>query len=214
VRGYITGSLTFDFRAREHAISWGPALSFGFDHGSSAYGGDKKFRYLKVRGYFEQGFRIFRRQNLIFRVGGYAGRDLPLWSENSVGGTDLRGYVYRQFAGDTQFNSQVEYHFPMFSISKLDVRGVLFQDTAAIYYRDLPNKDQTGQYYDLRSDGRSFLPAKYLREGFDQKKDVHTSAGAGLRFYLRSIAVPLVGVDLGYGISGKGPVRVVLIIGL
>jgi outer membrane protein insertion porin family len=214
VRANITTSLTFDFRAREHAIMWGNALSFGFDHGGSRWGGDRKFNYMKVRASYEQGFRFFRRHNLILRVGGYAGRDLPLWSENSVGGTDLRGYVYHQFAGDTQFNSQVEYHFPLFSISKLDVRGVVFQDAAAIWYRDLPPTDQSGTTYDVRPDGRSFLPTQYLREGFDRNRDVHTSAGGGLRFYLRSIAVPLVGVDGGYGISGHGPWRIVLIIGL
>ncbi len=213
-RGYFNASLTFDFRAREHAITWGPALSFGIDHGSPTWGGDPKFHYVKVRGSFDLGIRIMRRQNLILRLGGYAGRDLPLWSENSVGGTDLRGYLYHQFAGDTQFNSQVEYHFPLFSILKLDIRGVVFGDGAAIWYRNLPHTDLTGQYYDQRADGRNFLPAKYLVGGFDPHRDIHTSAGAGLRFYLRSIAVPLVGVDAGYGISGHGPVRIVLIIGL
>jgi outer membrane protein insertion porin family len=214
LRANISTSVTFDFRAREHAIMWGNALSFGFDHGGHTWGGDAKFHYVKVRASYEQGFRFFRRHNLIFRLGGYAGRDLPLWSENSVGGTDLRGYVYHQFAGDTQFNGQGEYHFPLFSISKLDVRGVAFYDAAAIWYRDLPPTDQSGTNYDMRPDGRNFLPTRYLQEGFRARRDIHTSAGAGLRFYLRSIAVPLVGVDFGYGIESRGPVRIVLIIGL
>ena len=50
------------------------------------------------------------------------------------------------------------------------------------------------------------------RRGFRAKRDVHTSVGAGLRFFLRSVAVPLVGVDAGYGLP-DGPVRIVLVIG-
>ena len=57
-----------------------------------------------------------------------------------------------------------------------------------------------------------FLPPQYLSEGFDRNRDIHTSVGAGLRFFLRSVAVPLVGVDVGYGLPG-GPPRVLIVIG-
>ena len=106
----------------------------------------------------------------------------------------------------------MEYHFPLFSIQKLDVRGVVFNDASAIYFRDLPPLDPTGQQYLDRADGRRFLPPAYLSEGFNRNRDVHTSAGAGLRFFLRSVAVPLVGIDVGYPIP-EGPPRVLIVVG-
>src|SRR5262249_47567350 len=60
VRANFEASVTFDFRAREHALMWGNALSFGFDDGGSRWGGEDKFHYAKVRASYEQGFRIFR----------------------------------------------------------------------------------------------------------------------------------------------------------
>jgi outer membrane protein assembly factor BamA len=210
VRGVASGELTFDFRAREHAVMYGPALSFGYDQGAPRWGGDDQFHYWKARGSFEYGLRFFRTHNLIFRAGGYVGRHLPFWAENSVGGANLRGYLHQEFAGDTQGNSQLEYHFPLLSIMKLDVRGLVFSDAAAIYYAKL-TPEENGEYLE-RIDGRHFLPSTYLVPGFDKHRDVHMGVGAGLRFFLRAIAVPLVGVDFGYGIDDKA-VRMVLVVG-
>jgi outer membrane protein assembly factor BamA len=212
VRSILEAELTFDFRAREHAIMWGNALSFSYDDGDPRWGGDPQFKYWKARITYEHGFRFLRRHNIIFRVGGYVGEDLPLWSENSAGGTGLRGFNHRQFAGDTQARSQVEYHFPLFSIMKLDVRGLLFNDATAIYYRELPDIDPVTNEYYPRWDGRQFLSPTYLQPGFNRDRDVHTSVGGGLRFFLRSVAVPLVGIDAGYGLP-KGPVRFLIIVG-
>lgn len=212
VRATAEAELTFDFRAREHAVMWGNALSFSADHGDPRWGGDEEFKYWKARVQYEHGFRLFRNHNFVVRAGGFAGHDLPFWAENSAGGAGLRGYYNRQYAGDSQLRTQVEYHFPLFSIAKLDVRGVVFNDASAIYFRDLPPLDDTGQAYLDRPDGRVFLPPQYLSEGFDRNRDIHTSVGAGLRFFLRSVAVPLVGVDVGYGLPG-GPPRVLIVIG-
>jgi len=93
------------------------------------------------------------------------------------------------------------------------VRGLAFSDTAAIWFRRLPQVSPDGLTYVTRSDGRQFLPPGFLREGFRANQDIHTSAGLGLRFYLRSVAVPLVGADGGNGIGTKD-VRVILILGV
>jgi outer membrane protein assembly factor BamA len=213
-RGAINGSVTFDFRARQHAVMYGNALGFSADLGKSTYGSDHKLNYWKASTTYEHGIRFFRRHNLIVRAGGTAGDNLPLWSENSAGGTNLRGYLYRQFQGDTHLRSTVEYHFPLFSVWKLDVRGLVFNDTAAIWYRKLPeaNLDQTA--YQPRSDGRQFLPPAYLRKGFIFDQDTHSSTGAGIRFYLRSVAIPLVGLDVGWGIGTSEPPRIILVMGV
>ncbi len=211
-RGDVTVNLTFDFRAREHAVMYGNALGFNLEYGSPRWGSQSTLRYWKASVSYEHGIRFFERHNLIIRIGGIAGADLPMWSENSAGGTNLRGYLYRQFQGDTHLRSQIEYHFPLFSIGSLDVRGLVFNDAAAIWFRKLPAQNAAGTAYLDRGDGRSFLPPQYLRQGFDPNRDIHTSVGAGLRFYLRSVAIPLVGVDFGNGL-GTRDIRMVLFVG-
>ena len=212
-RGNATVNLTFDFRARQHAIMYGNALGFTFEYAAPRWG--SQLSYWKASTSYEHGIRFFHQHNLILRAGGIAGENLPLWSENSAGGQNLRGYLYRQFQGDTHLRTQVEYHFPLFSIGGLDVRGLVFNDAAAIWFRKLPPQglDLNGtSTYLLRDDGRQFLPPEFLRQGFDPSKDIHTSAGLGLRFYLRSVAVPLVGVDVGNGLGTKD-IRVILVVG-
>jgi outer membrane protein assembly factor BamA len=212
-RGVGEASLTFDFRAREHAILYGNALSFNVQRGSPRFGSDEKFRYWKAGVEYEQGIRIFRVTNLVARASAVAGENLPFWTENWLGGTNLRGYLYRQFSGDTQVSAQVEYHFPLFWISQLQVRGLVFNDWAALYFRELPRTDPTGTFYEVRRDGRSYLPSTYLVPGFDPHRDIHGAAGVGIRFFLKSIAVPLVGADIGRGFQRGAPFRLVLVVG-
>ena len=186
---------------------------FNLDYAAPRWGSDSTLWYWKASANYEHGIRFFKRHNFIVRAGGTTGENLPFWSENSAGGTNLRGYLYRQFQGDTHLRSQVEYHFPLFSLWSLDVRGLGFFDAAAIWFRRLPEVDPAvPNAYVQRSDGRQFLPPLYLRQGFSAEHDIHTSAGLGLRFYLRSVAVPLVGVDVGNGI-GTRDVRVILVVG-
>jgi outer membrane protein insertion porin family len=212
-RGNATVNLTFDFRARQHAIMYGNALGFTFEYAGPRWGSDSNLWYWKASSNYEHGIRLWKQHNLIVRAGGITGDNLPLWSENSAGGTNLRGYLYRQFQGDTHLRSQVEYHFPLFSVGSLDVRGLGFFDAAAIWFRSLPELDPADpSKYVERGDGRQFLPPLYLRQGFSASQDIHTSAGLGLRFYLRSVAVPLVGVDVGNGL-GTRDVRVILVVG-
>jgi outer membrane protein assembly factor BamA len=209
-RGLATANVTFDFRAREHAIMYGNALSFNADWGHPRWGSDDKVDYWKATAGFEQGIRFFRRHNLVIRATGALGQDMPLWSENNAGAASLRGFLYRQFMGDTMLRTQTEYHFPMFSVMKLDFRGLVFHDAAAIWYRQLPASD--GMTYEDRPDGRRFLPPQFLLPGFDAQRDIHQSVGAGLRFYLRTVAAPLLGIDVGHGI-GTGTVRFLIVVG-
>jgi outer membrane protein insertion porin family len=212
-RGNATVNLTFDFRARQHAIMYGNSLGFTFEYAAPRWGSQSSIWYWKASTNYEHGIRFFKQHNLIVRAGGIAGENLPLWSENSAGGTNLRGYLYRQFQGDTHLRTQVEYHFPLFSLWSLDVRGLVFNDAAAIWFRQLPERDPVdNSLYVRRDDGRQFLPPEFLQQGFRASRDIHTSAGAGLRFYLRSVAIPLVGVDVGNGLGTKD-IRVILVLG-
>ncbi|MGD0838331.1 MAG: BamA/TamA family outer membrane protein, partial [Polyangia bacterium] len=216
-RGSARATVTFDFRAFERAVMYGNALGFGIDYAAPRWGSQTDLHYWKANVSYEHGIRFFHSHNLIVRVGGITGDNLPFWLENSAGGTNLRGYLYEQFRGDTHLRSQVEYHFPLFSVRELDVRGLVFNDAAAIWWRNLPAQlyDQSGAPYAYaqRSDGRQFLPPTFLQGGFDASRDIHASAGAGLRFYLRTVAMPLVGVDVGNALGTKD-VRMVLVLGV
>lgn len=212
-RGGIAGvgraAVAFDWRAREHAVMTGPALGGNLDIGSRAFKSD--FSFWRASVFWEQGIRFFRRHNFIYILGATVGKDLPLWWESTAGGGNLRGYLGQQFRGDTQLNLRGEYHFPLFSIGSLDFRALGFYDFAAVWYRNLPVDNVVNGYWVRPSDGRSFNP-NYISQGFDPKRDVHNDVGGGLRFFLRSVAVPLVGIDAGWGIESH-VWRFILIVG-
>lgn len=197
--GIGRAAVAFDWRAREHAVMRGPALGGSLDFGSPAFGGD--FHFWRASAFWEQGIRIFRRHNLIYAAGGTLGNNLPLWWDTVAGGANLRGYLAQQFRGDSQLNGRAEYHFPLVSIGSLDLRGLVFYDVAAIWFRHLPTATN-GAGFLVRPDGdlRTFNPA-YQVKGFDPKRDIHNDVGTGIRFFLKSVAIPLVGFDAGYGLE-------------
>ncbi len=204
--GYGRAMLSFDFRAREFSVMTGQALSGTFDYGARGFGGD--YTWWKAGAAWEQGIRFFRSHNLVYAGGAVIGHDLPFWNENTGGGTSLRGYLGQQFRGDTQLWGKAEYHFPLFSIGSLDFRGLTFYDAQALWYRETPQgmnvyDPVSNSTYRVRSttDQRSFLLP--FSSGFDWHENFHHDVGVGLRFFLRSVAVPLVGVDFGYGIQAE-----------
>lgn len=194
--------LKFDFRAREHAIVTGSALNLGLRLGKPYFGSDDNIDYWKAGVEYLHGLRFFRQFNWLNNIGVNLGDRLPLWSENWAGGSNLRGFQYMRFRGDTHAFFGSELHFPIFSVWQLDVRGLAFYDLHAVYWRRMDN---------TRMDGRRFL-FDYVETGFKAKRDLHNGIGGGLRFYLRSVAVPLVGVDYGYGIEDEAW-RMVLVVG-
>jgi outer membrane protein assembly factor BamA len=208
--GIGKASLSLDFRAREFAVMTGTALSFGFDLARPDFGGNLTF--WRAGAYMQHGVKFFKTHNLVVDSGVTFGKDLPFWMENTAGGPNLRGYLYQQFRGDSQISAGAEYHFPLFSISSLDFRALLFYDFYAIWWRELPAG--IGQYaFRNTPDQRAFLvDSMGLREGFDPRRDIHQAVGGGLRFFLRSVAVPLIGFDAGYGLESR-TWRFTLIIG-
>ena len=207
--GYGRANLSFDFRAREFAVMTGEALSLNFDYGSSAFGSD--FNFYRGGVGWEQGFKFFKSHNLVYTANATAGHNLLFWNENTAGGNNLRGYLGQQFRGDTQLGGKLEYHFPLFSISSLDFRALGFYDVQALWFRNPPDggppfMDPNGQGYGANyvqrntTDARTFptlQPTGFSRDS------IHNDVGVGLRFFLRSVAVPLVGVDFGYGIEAR-----------
>jgi outer membrane protein assembly factor BamA len=204
--GFGHAGLSFDFRAREFSVMTGQALSGGVDYGAPGFGSD--FTFWRAGVGWEQGIKFFHAHNLIYSFGGAISHNVPFWNENTAGGTNLRGYIGQQFRGDTQLGGKIEYHFPLFSISSLDFRALGFYDVQAVWFRDMPNgpmvtDPNSGAVYIQRdtSDRRTFPFAPVPQPTGFGTSAIHNDVGVGLRFFLRSVAVPLVGVDFGYGIE-------------
>ena len=183
----------------------GTALSGALDIAGPAFKSDLTF--WRAGASFEQGIRFFKSHNLIYTAGATVGNNLPFWTENTAGGPNLRGYLYQQFRGDTQLSGKVEYHFPLFSIGSADFRALGFYDGSAIWFRSLPDMlppTGSGRLARIACSirRRGPIPSR-SRSGFDAKRDVHTAVGGGLRFFLRSVAIPLMGFDAGYGLESK-----------
>jgi hypothetical protein len=197
--GIGRASLTFDFRAREFAVMRGTALAVALDYASPDFNSD--FTFWRAGASWEHGIRFFKSHNFIYSAGVTTGHNLPFWSENTAGGPNLRGYLSQQFRGDTQAGGKVEYHFPLFSVGSLDFRALGFYDLQAVWFRDLPDSCVVGAPCTRTdtADMRNF-PAQ-VDPGFSWTRNVHSDVGAGLRFFLRSVAVPLVGFDVGWGIT-------------
>jgi len=213
VVGIGKASASFDFRAREFAVMTGTALGGSFDLGSPNFKGDLTFWRAGVG--VEHGVRFFKSHNFVVSAGGTMGKNLPFWMENTAGGPNLRGYLFQQFRGDSQLAAHGEYHFPLFSISSLDFRALAFYDVQAVWWRSLPPAGTGATVTRDTPDQRNFFidPANGgYQQGFDLQRDVHQAVGGGLRFFLRSVAVPLVGFDAGYGLESK-TWRFTLIIG-
>jgi outer membrane protein insertion porin family len=201
--------VAFDWRSREQAIMMGPALGGSLDISNPAFGSD--FTFWRASAFWEQGFRVFRRHNLIYSGGATFAHNLPIWMDPTSGGPNLRGYLYQQFRGDSQLNAKVEYHFPLFSIGSLDIRGLGFYDVSAVWFRELPPLDPTGSFR-MRPDGDMRTYSYVIPQGLDLKRDLHNDIGGGLRFFLRSVTVPLVGIDAGYGLESNAW-RFILVVG-
>jgi outer membrane protein assembly factor BamA len=212
-RGALLGigraSLSVDYRAREFAVMTGTSIGAAFDLASPSF--DSDLEYWKASVGFERGVKFFRSHNLVYSGYVGVGHNLPFWNEMTAGGPNLRGYLSQQFRGDTQVSGKVEYHFPLFSIGSLDFRALGFYDVAALWFRSVPPFDPaTGLYVRDTPDMRTFDPK--TQAGFSFSRDIHNDVGAGLRFFLRSVAVPLVGFDAGYGIEAR-TWRYMLVIG-
>jgi len=99
------------------------------------------------------------------------GQNLPYYREYTSGGNNLRGYIDRQFRGDTKYSLSEEFYYPIHNFARFIVRGILFYDTNVIYFKD----------------------AEFSRDAWKN------GMGGGLRFYMKGIVIPLIGFDAAWG---------------
>ncbi|WP_370645147.1 BamA/TamA family outer membrane protein [Corallococcus sp. EGB] len=195
-----------DSRQTLHAVTEGLNLEGSYE--VSVPGVWSEFRYRKFGLLYRHGIRFFSEHNLVLRGELAVGKDLPFHQELVMGGNTLRGFQYRQFRGDTRLTFTAEYHFPLFKVKSLAFRGVGFSDSGAIAWRDLPSDG-------LLRDGAGRVIRGYLPETTASPNSVTVAqgVGAGLRLYLNNVVLPLLGVDVAYGVN-SGQVRFYLVAGV
>ncbi len=176
---------TIDARHHHYGLTWGPYVQLELEKsvpGFDSYGyGDLLFR-----AYYS--WALFSDHELELRTHFAAGYHMPLNEDLTLGGeTDLRGYNVDQFRGDVRGLFRAEYSLPITRWRFLSFRAIGFWDTGYI------------GFHSHRED-RDYLPT--------QTNGAHwwrNDVGVGLRIYVSSIVLPLLGLDLGYGIEGHSP---------
>jgi outer membrane protein assembly factor BamA len=181
----LQAHLTIDRRHHRRGVTWGSYAQLHLEPslpGLDSYG----YQYGLFRAYHS--FRLFEEHELELRGLFSAGRHLPLHEELTLGGIpDLRGYDVDQFHGDTRAVARVEYSVPLFQWRFLAFRAIGFYDAGYL------------GFYNRRPTDRDYLPGQKTAGYW--RSDV----GGGLRIYLNNIVLPLLGLDLGYGIEGHSP---------
>jgi outer membrane protein insertion porin family len=143
---------------------------------------------------------VLERHNLVLKGHFDVGHHLPFQQELLTGGSSMRGWLNNQFRGDFQALANLEYSLPLFEIAGLGFRGLGFWDSAYTTFLTTSNPE------------RSYLPNSQFTSG-NALAGFKNSVGAGLRLYMKQIVIPLLGVDVGYGLEA-GDVQVYLAIGL
>lgn len=183
----VQSRITLDARGHHNGLTWGPYLQLQLEKsvpGLDSYGyGD-----FLLRAYYS--WALFCEHELELRTHVSAGYHLPLNEDLTLGGAqDLRGYNVDQFRGDVRALFRAEYSVPITRWRFLAFRAIGFWDTGIVGYQ-----------FQRTSGDRDYLPTQQNGSHW-WRNDV----GVGLRIYVSSIVLPLLGLDLGYGIEGHSP---------
>jgi outer membrane protein assembly factor BamA len=206
VEGYDVSteiSLKFDRRANWYGITSGDKYQLSYEQALPDLGSD--FDYSTASVSYVRARRYFERHNLVLKTGASYGDNLPFQREFTAGGTALRGYEGQQFRGDIKVGFNAEYSVHVFSmpfplLERLAVRGLVFADSRYTTFQKR-NSNTKRNYLPGTFDDRSrFAPFK-------------NAVGVGTRFFARSIVLPLLGLDVGYGLE-SGAIEMYLAIGL
>ena len=190
--------LAIDRRANWYGVESGTRLGASFEYSVPALGSE--FHYWIANFSVYKAVKVLERHNLITKASVNVGHHLPFQQEFTMGGTTMRGYLNNQFRGDTKVAATIEYSLPIVTLFGLSVRGLGFFDSGYTTFRDTSNPERNYLPNSERGDATRLAPFK-------------NSVGVGTRLYLRQIVLPLLGLDIGYGLEARD-VQVYLAIGL
>ncbi len=188
-------TLSIDHRANWYGVQSGYKFNAVYETSLPSLGSD--FHYQLATASLFRAWQVLARHNFVVRMGVNYGNKLPFQQEFKTGGTSMRGYLNDQFRGDFKAGLNLEYSVPMITVYGLSIRGLVFLDSAYTTFLKVSNPE------------RNYLPDSDARG----LKPFRNSVGVGTRFYLRQIVLPLLGLDVGYGLEAND-VQVYLAIGL
>jgi outer membrane protein assembly factor BamA len=191
--------LQIDRRANWFGIQTGNRYKLSFERAEPALGSVFEYWYAGFGGFFGSKGHLFTNDNLILKLNFGLGKDMPMQQEYTAGGVNLRGFRNREFRGDFRVKTNIEYSVPLFTFWSLSYRALAFYDAA---YTDFLDRD-------IQRD--SFR--RYLPDPADDFAPFRNGIGGGIRIYFRSVVVPLLGFDVGYGLPG-GEIRTYFAVGL
>jgi outer membrane protein insertion porin family len=196
-------TLKYDRRANWYGISSGDKYQLQYQQALPDLGSD--FDYSTASLSYVRARRYYERHNLVLKSGASYGDNLPFQREFTAGGTALRGYKGAQFRGDINVGFNAEYSVHIFSmpfplLERLAVRGLVFADSR---YTTFQKKNDNTQ--------RNYLPGTF--DDRSRTAPFKNAVGLGTRFFARSIVLPLLGLDVGYGLE-SGAIEVYFAIGL
>ena len=195
----LTFHLGYDGRSNVYGVLHGLLVDANYQYGASWLGTSQDYHLLSLYGMYA--WRFFKEHNLLLKLGADVFFDPPFKMEVETGGALMRGLVFRQYRGDTDVRATLEYILPLFTVHGLSTRLIAFYDTNLTWFRSIP--DQSSPLARVVTRGaayRDFLPdtpSGVVRESW------HNGLGGGLRFYLRGVILPLLGVDFAYGLEGN-----------
>jgi outer membrane protein assembly factor BamA len=176
---------TLDAREHDHGVTEGP---YGQLAAELPIPGLTSYVYASVVARAFYALRFLRRHQLELRTYGNLGYHMPFHDEWTLGAaSDLRGYAPEQFRGDVRALARLEYSVPLASWRVFTFRGLGFFDTGYL------------GFHFTDPSLRSYLPDQVGRGIW--RNDV----GGGLRIYVSNIVLPLLGLDVGYGLENHSP---------
>ncbi len=179
--------LTVDGRHHRFGVTWGPYAQLVLD-GSVPGLDDYGYGSALMRAWYS--WRLFREHQLEVRAALAVGYHLPLHEEFTLGGVgDLRGYAGDRYRGDRRATGRVEYSVPLMKHGMFAFRGIGFWDTGAV---ELAAPRLTAD--------RAYLPGQPAGTSW-----VRNDVGLGLRLYVNAIVLPLLGIDVAYGVEARVP---------
>ena len=192
---------TIDRRANWYGVRTGHSYNFSYEWASKAIGSDYDYHRWGIAVF--KGWQVLERHNLVIHGSFNQGHHLPFQQELLTGGSSMRGWVNNQFRGDMQLQGNLEYSLPLFTVFGLGVRGLGFWDSAFTAFNQ--QASQTDRFY---------LPnSPFDCPGCSKFAGFKNSVGVGGRLLLQQIVIPLLGLDVGYGLEAHD-VQVYLAIGL
>jgi outer membrane protein insertion porin family len=197
----LTTGLTYDSRSKVDGVLNGLLLALTWQYGATWLGTGNDYHVISFNGMFAK--RFFKEHNLLLRASFDVGIDPPFKMEVEAGGPQMRGFIVRQYRGDTAVRLTLEYIVPLFTVWGVALRAIGFYDTNLTWFRDIPSQDGGPDARFIRRGTRNFraflpdTPSGVVRDSW------HNGIGAGLRFYLRGVVLPLLGLDFAYGFESN-----------